>query len=375
MRPLFLLSLFAPAFALASAEGVNPKATDLFEIGGIPVSNSILTTWILAVLIIIAVRVLVGTPKIIPNKGQALVENVASGLRDALEPIVGKKMIGKTFPVLCGFFVFILLMNWSGLLPGVGTLKYAPKIQDSTFIVAAGPARDEAVKLIKAKHGEVIEQVIDAKNSDSAQSKQAAKQQVRIADFGVGFDEHSKEVPAKNLLTKAQFAELQKNDTDGVINKHPGYTLDAIRPANSDLNTTLALSILSFLAWTYFVLRYAGLKALVFDLFGNKADKRELSMLMWLMQGFIFLGVGVIEVLSIASRLISLPFRLYGNVFGGENLIHTLGGIAPYVVPAVAGMLEVLVGLIQAFVFTLLSAVYIGLICNHDAGHDDEHAH
>ena len=135
---------------------------------------------------------LVGTPKIIPNKGQALVENVASGLRDALEPIVGKKMIGKTFPVLCGFFVFILLMNWSGLLPGVGTIKY-----------------------MTAEHG----------------------------------------------------------------------WQDAIRPANSDLNTTLALSILSFLAWTYFVLRYAGIKALVFDLFGNKADKRELSFIMWLMLG------------------------------------------------------------------------------------------
>jgi F-type H+-transporting ATPase subunit a len=282
MRPLFLLSLFAPAFALASAEGVNPKATDLFEIGGIPVSNSILTTWIIAVLIIVAVRLLVGTPKIIPNKGQALVENVASGLRDALEPIVGKKMIGKTFPVLCGFFVFILLMNWSGLLPGVGTIKY-----------------------MTAEHG----------------------------------------------------------------------WQDAIRPANSDLNTTLALSVISFLAWTYFVLRYAGLKALILDLFGNKADKKELSTPMWLMLGFIFLGVGGIEVLSIASRLISLPFRLYGNVFGGENLIHTLGGIAPYIVPAIAGMLEVLVGLIQAFVFTLLSAVYIGLICNHDAGHDEEHAH
>jgi F-type H+-transporting ATPase subunit a len=282
MRPLFLLSLFAPAFALASAEGVNPKATDLFEIGGIPVSNSILTTWIIAVLIIVAVRLLVGTPKIIPNKGQALVENVASGLRDALEPIVGKKMIGKTFPVLCGFFVFILLMNWSGLLPGVGTIKY-----------------------MTAEHG----------------------------------------------------------------------WQDAIRPANSDLNTTLALSVISFLAWTYFVLRYAGLKVLILDLFGNKADKKELSTPMWLMLGFIFLGVGGIEVLSIASRLISLPFRLYGNVFGGENLIHTLGGIAPYIVPAIAGMLEVLVGLIQAFVFTLLSAVYIGLICNHDAGHDEEHAH
>ena len=369
MRPLFLLSLFAPAFALASAEGVNPKATDLFEIGGIPVSNSILTTWILAVLIIIAVRVLVGTPKIIPNKGQALVENVASGLRDALEPIVGKKMIGKTFPVLCGFFVFILLMNWSGLLPGVGTIKYAPKMKDSTFIVAAGPGRESTIKTIKANNGIVIEQ-------SSTGVQHGEVEQAKIADFGVGFDEHSHDVAANSLLTKEQFEKLQKNSTLTFWEKYKeGYTLDAIRPANSDLNTTLALSIISFLAWTYFVLRYAGVKVLVLDLFGNKADKKELSFPMWLMLGFIFLGVGGIEVLSIASRLISLPFRLYGNVFGGENLIHTLGGIAPLVVPAVAGLLEVLVGLIQAFVFTLLSAVYIGLICNHDAGHDDEHAH
>ena len=282
MRPLFTTATLIPTLALANSEGVNPNATDLFNIGGIPVSNSILTTWILAVIIIIAIRVLIGTPKIVPNKGQALVETMASGLRDALEPIVGKSMIGKVFPTLCGFFVFILLMNWSGLLPGVGTIKYS-----------------------------------DAN----------------------------------------------------------GHLLEAIRPATSDLYTTLALSIISFAAWTYFVLRYAGFKALIFDLFGNKADKKEIGLLMWIMLGFIFLGVGGIEVVSIAFRLISLSFRLYGNVFGGENLIHALGGIAPYVVPAVAGLLEVLVGLIQAFVFTLLSAVYIGLICNHEGGHDDEPAH
>lgn len=281
MRPLFFLSLLAPAFVLASEEGVNPKATDLFEIGGIPVSNSILTTWILAVLIIVAVRVLVGTPKIVPSRGQALVENMASGLRDALEPIVGKKMIGKTFPLLCGLFVFILLMNWSGLLPGVGTVKF---------------------------------------NAN-------------------------------------------------------GHWLDAIRPANADLNTTLALSTISFVAWTYFVLRYAGLKVLVFDLFGNKSNKKDVHIAMWALLGFIFFGVGCIEVISILFRIVSLSFRLYGNVFGGENLIHALGGIAPYAIPAVAGLLEVLVGLIQAFVFTLLSAVYIGLICNHEGGHDEEHAH
>jgi F-type H+-transporting ATPase subunit a len=279
--PLFL-SLLCPTFAFAGAKGVDPSAQNLFEIYGFPVTNSLLTTWILAIVIIVAVRLLVGTPKIIPSKGQALVENVASGLRDALEPIVGKKMIGKVFPMLCGFFIFILLMNWSGLLPGVGTVKFL----------------------------------------------------------------------------------------------HEGDWVEAIRPATSDLNTTLALSVVSFVGWTYFVLRYAGIKVLVFDLFGNKSDKKEIGLPMWILLSFIFIGVGGIEVVSIAFRLISLSFRLYGNVFGGENLIHSLGGMMPFVVPALAAMLEVLVGIIQAFVFTLLSAVYIGLICNHEGGHaDEEHAH
>jgi F-type H+-transporting ATPase subunit a len=288
MRPLSLIGLFSPAFVFANSEGVKPSATDLFNLGGFPISNSILTTWIIAALIIIGVRLAVGTPKLIPGKGQAVVEGMAQGLRDALEPIVGKKMISKTFPLLCGFFVFILLMNWSGLLPGVGTIKF------------------------------------------------------HTADHG---------------------------------------WQDAIRPANSDLNTTFALSVLSFVAWTYFVLRYAGFKVLVFDLFGNKADKKEVGMIIWVLLIPIFFAVGGIEVVSILFRLISLSFRLFGNVFGGENLIHalsdknTLGVLATYVVPALAGMLEVLVGVIQAFVFTLLSAVYIGLICNHEGGHDDEHAH
>ena len=286
MRPLSLIGLLSPVFVFANSEGVKQSGTDLTSIT-IPVSNSILTTWIIAALVIIGVRLTVGTPKLIPGKGQGVVEGMAQGLRDALEPIVGKKMIGKTFPLLCGFFVFILLMNWSGLLPGVGTIKF-----------------------------------------------------------------HTAE----------------------------GWQ-DAIRPANSDLNTTLALSVLSFVAWTYFVLRYAGFKVLIFDLFGNKANKKEVGMLMWVLLIPIFFAVGGIEVVSITFRLLSLSFRLFGNVFGGENLIHalgdpkTLGAAATYVVPALAGMLEVLVGVIQAFVFTLLSAVYIGLICNHEGGHDDEHAH
>jgi F0F1-type ATP synthase membrane subunit a len=349
MTRLAALCLLLPSLASAA---VSPKATDLgFEILGLPVTNSILTTWIIGLFIIVGVRLAVGTPKLVPGKGQAVVEGLATGLRDALEPIVGKRMIGKTFPILCGFFVFILLMNWSGLLPGVGTAKVIPQVAGSTFVVAPGNQRLEQVGIIESKGGRIVE---------------------GVADFSVGFESaDDASGKARHYLNSEDF----KKFTETNHTKDPKYHWEAIRPANADLNTTLALSVLSFGFWTYFVLRYAGLKVLVHDLFGNKADKREIGLLMWILLSFIFLAVGGIEVVSILFRLISLSFRLYGNVFGGENLIHALGAIMPFAIPAAAALLEVLVGLIQAFVFTLLSAVYIGLICNHEGGHDEEHAH
>ena len=67
-------------------------------------------------------------------------------------------------------------------------------------------------------------------------------------------------------------------------------------------------------------------------------------------------------------RLVSLSFRLYGNVFGGENLINNIMALAPwtkYLLPVPFYFLEILIGVVQALVFTLLVAVYIGSICNH----------
>ncbi|MFM9147189.1 MAG: ATP synthase F0 subunit A, partial [Verrucomicrobiota bacterium] len=69
----------APSGLLAASEGVKPNATDLFQIGGYWISNSILTTWIVAALIILVIRIAVGTPKLIPGKGQAVVEGLAQG--------------------------------------------------------------------------------------------------------------------------------------------------------------------------------------------------------------------------------------------------------------------------------------------------------
>ena len=262
----------------ANAE-MTPEATVLTNIGGIPITNSMVTSWVLSALIILLIRYLVKNPQLIPTRGQFVVETLVEGVKGLVEPIVGKRLLKPVFPLMIGFFTFILLQNWSGLFPGVGTIGY-------------------------------------------------------LDDQG-----------------------------------HPQFY---IRPANADLNMTLALTVIHFGAWIYFVMRYAGPKALIVDLFGNKADKKETPAFMFAVLTVIFLFVGVIEVVSIAFRNVSLPFRLYGNVFGGENLLHEMTGLVGWFVPVPFYFLEVLVGFVQALVFVTLVSVYIGLICNHDS---EEHAH
>ena len=87
----------------------------------------------------------------------------------------------------------------------------------------------------------------------------------------------------------------------------------------------------------------------------------------------IFLFVGVLEVVSILFRPVSLSFRLYGNVFAGENILESMLLLVPWlgwIIPLPFYFLELLVGLVQALVFMLLTAVFTLLMCEH---HDEDH--
>lgn len=271
--------LFATSLPLAAAEdgGVSPAPYKLIEIFGLPITNSILTTWVISIVLIVAVRLWIGKPSLIPNKGQAVIESLIDGLRGLLEPIVGKKAFPMTFPLLIGLFIFILIHNWSGLFPGVGVFGHMD-------------------------HGKF------------------------------------------------------------------NYWM---RPANADLNATLGMALVAMAAWLFISIKVAGPKFFVWELFGNKADKQETPTPIYLLLIPIFLMVGLIEMVSIAFRPVSLSFRLYGNVFGGENLLASMTGMAPFIVPIPFYFYEVLVGIVQALIFTLLVAIYIGLITNHD----EDHAH
>ena len=257
----------------AAGDGVSPSPYNLTEIFGLPLTNSIVTTWAISIAFILFIRWAVGSPKLIPSKGQAVVESLIDGLRGLLEPIVGKKAFPMTFPLLIGLFIYILIHNWSGLIPGVGV-------------------------------------------------------------FGL-YDDH-------------------------------GDLKYWMRPASADLNATFGMALVAMIAWLIISLKIAGPKFFVWELFGNKADKKETPKVIYLILAPIFLMVGVIEVVSIAFRPISLSFHLFGNVFGGENLLTSMTGMAPYIVPIPFYFYEVLVGVVQALIFTLLVAIYIGLMTNHD---------
>jgi F-type H+-transporting ATPase subunit a len=154
---------------------------------------------------------------------------------------------------------------------------------------------------------------------------------------------------------------------------HGGWT-EFVRPGNADLNGTFALAIVSMICWFYFIMRYAGLKLVIKDLFGNKADPKEVPLAIYIPLFGVFFAVGIIEVISILFRPISLSFRLFGNVFGGENLLHAMSSITRWGLPIPFYFLELLIGFVQALVFVLLVSVYIGLICNHGDDHAEGHA-
>ena len=160
----------------------------------------------------------------------------------------------------------------------------------------------------------------------------------------------------------------------GVQGEH-GFevTRPLLRGGNADLNMTLAMSMTFFVLWTIWAIQANGVKGFFLHLFGPKGDAT--GMLKWLLVVIFFL-VGFLEVFSILFRPVSLSFRLYGNIFAGENMLEAMANLVPglgWLLPVPFYFMELLVGLVQALVFMLLTAVFTMLICLHEEG--DEVAH
>lgn len=139
------------------------------------------------------------------------------------------------------------------------------------------------------------------------------------------------------------------------------HLIPFFRSAASDINITLSLALISVVLTQYFGLRFKGIYGYVSHYFHNPLH----GGIAFIVLG-IFIGsfVGFLEVVSEFVKVVSLSFRLFGNVYAGEVVIHTISGLFAYVAPVPFLMLETIVGVIQAVVFALLSLVFFSIISN-----------
>ena len=280
MLNLFQSQLSVPL--LLAEHGVSPQALELVPF----VTNSIFVGLIVLALVYWFVSGATKNMSLIPHGKQNFAESVIEFLYSQVESIVGKKVAPSAFPLLATLFLFILVSNWFGLLPGVGTIGWGEGSMWAT--------------------------------------------------------------------------EVEK---------------PLFRPVTADLNATLGMTLIVFVVWTYLTVRETGVWGFLVHTFGPKGG---LKGIMGLVMVFIFFAVGLIEVFSILLRNLTLPMRLYGNIYAGENVLHTMSAMAGnnillkvlFQLPFY--FMELLVGVLQAMVFTLLTSVYIKLSTEHDE-HGEEH--
>jgi F-type H+-transporting ATPase subunit a len=152
-----------------------------------------------------------------------------------------------------------------------------------------------------------------------------------------------------------------------------------IRSGTADINTTLALSVMAVIGANLFGIisigiwktfnKYVNLKAL-----GGIVTKirREPTVLVVAPVTFF---VGVLELIGEFAKIASLSFRLFGNVFAGEVLLVSMSALLAYGLPIPFLFLEIFVGLIQAFIFSILVLVYFTIASQDHDAHESEHAH
>jgi F-type H+-transporting ATPase subunit a len=153
-----------------------------------------------------------------------------------------------------------------------------------------------------------------------------------------------------------------------------GFSLEQplLRGANADVNMTLAMALVFFASWIVWGLQEVGPIGFFKELFAPKGESAGALRVLLVV---VFFAAGCLEVVSILFRPVSLSFRLYGNIFAGETMLETMARMPKigWLVQVPFYFLELLVGIVQALVFMLLTAVFTLLLCQHHEGPSTAH--
>jgi len=256
-----MTALFAvfPYLAHAAGEGlsIHLAPTIVGHIAGIPITNTLITVWLVMLVLVVFSLVVRKKIKMVPGKFQLLLEEmIGYSYNYVTQTLENKELARKVFPLIMTLFIFILAANWIGLLPGVDAIGYYDHEHGSEFI-------------------------------------------------------------------------------------------PLLHPAMTDLNITLALTLVAF-----FAIEFIGVMLLGFLKYTSKFVNFRSPM------GF---AVGIIELFSELARLVSFSFRLFGNIFAGKTLILVAMFFVPFFLPVPLLAFELFVGFIQAFIFAILTLFFIKL--------------
>ena len=281
---------------------------------GFTLMNTMITTWatvlVLIVLSYFATRNLQEVPRGLQNLFEVLIEFFLN----LSESIAGTERARKFFPLVMTIFFFVMAANWIGILPGFGTIGWIEPAEELIH-----HAEEEA--------------------GDGDADLEGIRLQVFEGDGGFGY-------MAFGSLPKDGFTAADYEEANGAgAGKQAGHLIPFLRSANTDVNTTLAIALVAM-----FMVHFWGFTTL--GIFGH------LGKFINFKAGPIGLFVGALEGIGEVARVISFTFRLFGNIFAGEVLLIAMAFLLPLIgiIPFLG--LELFVGMIQAFIFAMLTLVF-----------------
>ena len=287
------------------------------KIFGFTLKNTMVTAWITIVVLLVISFFATRRMREVPTGLQNLVEVFIEFFLDLTERIAGRERSRRFFPLVMTIFLFILVSNWVGILPGFGTIGW---IEPGKYVI---------------KHAEEkAEKVGQSVNYDDIHL------QIFEGDGAFGYLTFGS---VQKEIGDISASEYKANGAPE--GKQAGLLVPFLRSANTDVNTTLAIALIAMVAIHFWGFTTLG----VFGHLGKFINFKE---------GPIGFFVGILEAIGEVAKVISFTFRLFGNIFAGEVLLIAMIFLFPLIgiIPFLG--LELFVGAIQAFIFAMLTLVF-----------------
>lgn len=344
-----------------AAETIFPKV-----LGVLDITNSLIAAWVTMALLISVAFLATRNMKMVPtSRLQNLAEGAVGWLLGIVESIAGKAKGRRFFPLVATIFFFILIANWSALIPVFGTIGKVETIEKVVEHHAESAA--EVLHLDSLQHGHrPPEAVVRLVRHDAGDTKLAIfngeGDSLKAIPIGYGVVKEIRLDEAWDFEKwEPRHGVVRSNGKEvDLTGKTPGVLVPYLRSMNTDLNNTLAFGLIAMVMIQIWAIKSVGF----FNYAGRYINFKE---------GPIGVFVGILEAFSEVAKLISFTFRLLGNMFAGEVVLFAFLFLTPLVVVIIPLGLEVFVGFIQAVVFAALTLVLATLATESHGGHEEKH--